>query len=138
MTTLTGSCLCGKVTFEVTGTPIRFAYCHCHSCQKSSGSIHAANILFPEGSLKWTQGEELTQLFLDSNENPGYPRRFCRNCGSPVPKFSRNGKFWNVPSGSLNSDPVIRPQANIFWSEHAPWGVSPDQIPKHQETFPKQ
>lgn len=135
MNPLTGSCLCGKVTFEVTGAPLKFVYCHCRSCQKSSGSIHVANLAFPEGSVRWTQGEDLLVLFVDEQENPGFPRRFCKNCGSPVPKLSRNGKFWVVPSGSLNSDPGMRPQANIYWAEHAPWFTPADQLPKCEGAY---
>ena len=131
MKQITGSCLCGKVAFEIAGTPIRFSYCHCRSCQKSSGSIHAANLAFPLGSVRWTQGEDLIELFVDTKENPGFPRGFCRSCGAPVPKLSRNRQFWVIPSGLLDSDPGMRPQANIFWAEHAPWCVSVDQIAKN-------
>ena len=136
MKPIPGSCLCGKVAFEVTGAPLKFTYCHCRSCQKSSGSIHAANLLFPEGAVRWIQGEKLTELFVDTKENPGFPRSFCSSCGSPVPKISRNGKYWVVPSGSLDSDPGMRPHANIYWAEHASWYVSADQIPKNEGTLP--
>jgi hypothetical protein len=130
MKPIPGSCLCGEVAFEVTGTPVRFIYCHCRSCQKSSGSVHAANVAFPEGAVRWTHGEDLIEFFVDTKENPGFPRSFCRNCGSPVPKLSRNRQFWVVPSGSLDSDPGMKPLTNIFWMEHAPWYVSADQLTK--------
>ena len=132
MNQLTGSCLCGKVGFEVTGSPLKFLYCHCRSCQKSTGSVHAANLAFPGGSVRWTRGEELIERFVDTIENPGFPRCFCRSCGSPVPKLSCNGQFWVVPSGSLDADPGMRPQANIFWAERAAWYVSADGIAKHE------
>lgn len=132
---ITGSCLCGKVTFEVTGAPLKFLYCHCRSCRKSSGSVHAANLAFPGGTLRWIQGEELVQLFVDTGENPGFPRAFCRHCGSPVPKRSRNGQFWVVPSGCLDVDPGLRPQANIYWAEHAAWLVSPHDLTRHEGAY---
>lgn len=128
---ITGSCLCGKVRFEVTEAALKFIYCHCRSCQKSSGSVHAANLAFPGNALRWTQGEDLIERFVETKENPGFPRCFCRNCGAPVPKLSRNGKFWVVPSGLLDSDPGMRPQANIYWAEHASWFVLADQITRH-------
>src|ERR1051325_1170393 len=131
MNSITGSCLCGKITFEVNQPPLRFIFCHCRSCQKGSGTLHNANLAFPKGSVAWTRGEELIERYVDSTENPGYPRWFCRCCGSPVPKLSRNLKFWVVPSGSLDSDPGIRPQANIYWQEHAPWYTSAHELPKH-------
>jgi hypothetical protein len=108
-----------------------FLYCHCRSCRKSSGSVHAANLAFPEDAFRWTRGEDLVTKFVDTEENPGFPRCFCSLCGSPVPKTSRNGKFRVVPSGCLDADPGLRPQANIFWAEHAPWYLSADELPKH-------
>lgn len=133
MNAITGSCLCGQIGFAVTGAPLRFLYCHCRSCQKASGTLHNANLAFPKEALAWTRGEALIGRFVETVENPGYPRWFCRTCGSPVPKPSRNGEWWVVPSGALDADPGMRPQANIFWSEHAPWYVSGDQLPKYPE-----
>lgn len=129
---VTGSCLCGSVAYEVTGKAIRFLYCHCHSCQKSTGSVHNASLAYPLGAVSWTKGEDQIQKFIDSGENPGYTRCFCRNCGSPVSKLSRNQQFWVVPSGSLDSDPGERPQGNIFWAERAPWYVFADRIPANE------
>lgn len=138
MKSINGSCLCGKVTFEVTGTPLRFLYCHCHSCQKSTGSLHAANLGFAQNSVLWKTGEDLIQTFVDTRDNPGFTRCFCRNCGSVVPKLSRNKQFWVVPSGLLDSDPQMRSQANIFWAERAPWYSSVDQLPKHEGRLDEQ
>lgn len=138
MNPLTGSCLCCKVAFEVTGAPLKFLYCHCRSCQKSTGSVHAANLAFPVDAVTWTSGQDLIQLFVDTEENPGFPRAFCKNCGSPVPKKSRNAQFWVVPSGTLNADPGIRPQANIYWAEHAAWYVPGDQVARHEGALVEQ
>jgi hypothetical protein len=116
MKTLKGSCLCGSVAFEVTGKPFRFLYCHCRSCQKSSGSVHVVNLGFPLDSVSWTRGADLIGRFVDDKDNPGFTRCFCRHCGSVLPKLTRNQKFWVVQSGLLDSYPEMRPQANIFSS----------------------
>src|SRR5438477_11735239 len=109
MKTLKGSCLCGSVAFKVTGEPSKFLSCHCRSCQKSSGSVHVANLAFSLDSVSWTRGEDLIERFVDKGENPGFTRRFCKNCGSVVPKMSRSNEFWVVPSGLLDSDPGMGP-----------------------------
>lgn len=131
MTTIPGSCLCGRVAFEVSGRPLKFLYCHCRSCQKSTGSAHVSNLGYPLGALRWLRGEELIGEFTDTTDNVGFIRRFCRECGSVVPKQSRDKQLWVVPGGLLDGDPGVRPEANIFWAEHAPWYVSVDQIPTH-------
>ena len=138
MKTLNGSCLCGSVAFKVTGEPFIFLYCHCRSCQKSSGSVHVANLGFPLDSVSWTRGDDLIGRFVDAKGNPGFTRCFCRNCGAALPKLSRNQKFWVVPSGLLDSDPKMRPQGNIFWAEHAPWYVPAEQIPTFEGPYVEQ
>ena len=47
--TLTGSCLCGGVAFEMSPPFVFFHHCHCSRCQKSSGSAFGAS-LAPSGS----------------------------------------------------------------------------------------
>ena len=42
--TVTGSCLCGEVQYQVVGNLGIFQYCHCSRCQKFTGSAHAANL----------------------------------------------------------------------------------------------
>jgi hypothetical protein len=44
--TVTGSCLCGAVSFEVSGAFDSFFLCHCSRCRKDTGSAHAANLFW--------------------------------------------------------------------------------------------
>jgi hypothetical protein len=125
-----GSCLCGGVRFEIRGSALRFAYCHCQSCRKSSGSAHVSNIGLPKENLRWLAGEELIQVFTDEVENPGFRRAFCRQCGCAVPKLSRNGQMYVVQAGLLDGDPGIRPDVVIWWDEHAPWLKNLDALDK--------
>lgn len=39
-----GSCLCGRVSYEVSGDFDAFYLCHCSRCQKDTGSAHSAKI----------------------------------------------------------------------------------------------
>ncbi|WP_442954681.1 GFA family protein [Pantoea sp. LMR881] len=39
MDLFTGSCLCGKVRFEATGSPYRIGLCHCLDCHKHHGAL---------------------------------------------------------------------------------------------------
>src|SRR5262245_28110904 len=56
MSALSGSCFCGEVKFEVTGTPAAMGYCHCESCRHwSAGPVNAFTLWKPE-SLKVTRG----------------------------------------------------------------------------------
>jgi len=127
------SCLCGDVSFEAELPPVRFHYCHCVSCRKTTSSAHGTILVFRPEKFRWISGESLIERFTDQHSNPGYMRWFCRRCGCAVPRLSRNKQVVLVPAGLLDDDPKIRPERNIFWDERAPWLIGMDAIPKFSE-----
>ena len=132
-TTTRGSCLCGSVRFEAVLPPVRFQYCHCVSCRKTTSSAHAANLFFLPEKFRWICGEELIQRFSDQHTNLGYTRWFCKKCGSCLPRFNRSKEYLVVPAGLLDDDPLAKPERSIFWDDHASWYSSVDAIPKFAE-----
>ncbi|KAK5196137.1 hypothetical protein LTR47_010408 [Exophiala xenobiotica] len=45
---LTGSCLCGDITYTFSGEPIAKALCHCLTCRKFTSSAYATCFLVPD------------------------------------------------------------------------------------------
>lgn len=82
----TGSCLCKKITFKVTGPDVNCAVCHCTNCRRNNGSTYSVKAWFPDKRFKFTSGEELLKQHDDSDTNTGgvVNRWFCSNCGSPL------------------------------------------------------
>lgn len=126
-----GSCLCGSIKFESTATPSTFLYCTCRSCQKTTGSAHATNLMVPVASLVWTEGESLIRKYVEQNENPGFPTWFCSQCGSFLPHISRSGEDYVIPAGLLDVEIETSPQAVIYWEECPSWYRSTDSLAKH-------
>ncbi len=130
-----GSCLCGKIRYEITGPFSIFQYCHCSRCRKSSGSAHASSLFVSPDKFKWLSGEEFVGRF----EHPTakfYATNFCKICGSSLPWEIKGGKNIVVTAGTLDEDPEIKPSNNIFWDSKAPWLEETCNLPKHAE-FPK-
>lgn len=115
-----GGCLCGKITFRVTGPFNVFYFCHCSRCRKATGSAHAANIFGTPDQIEWLSGEEHIKYYR-LPEAERFSKNFCTECGSPVPMVSRDGARLLVPAGSLAGDPEIRPNSRIFWADRAEW-----------------
>lgn len=116
---ISGGCLCGAVTYEVENDFKRFYFCHCQQCRKITGSAHASNLFTRPSAITWTAGEAFKKQF-------NYPDRdftvvFCTECGSGLPFVTNSGKALLVPAGSLDTEPNIRPNDNIFWQERASW-----------------
>ena len=127
---ITGSCLCGTVRFEIKPPLSMFRYCHCSRCRKASGSAHAANIFVPVTQLTWVAGEDTITRF----PLPGAQRFtvwFCSRCGTRTPHKVPSRDEYLIPAGVLDADPGMRPQNSIFWDSRAPWYVEPADIPKN-------
>jgi len=123
-----GSCLCGKVTFEVIGEFDKFFLCHCERCRKDTGSAHASNLFSSNAKLKWISGEDMVKTFDFRSE--GHIKSFCINCGSALPNIGPDGKVVKVPAGSLDSDINIVPQGHIYCSHKANWDNELEKIQK--------
>lgn len=133
MSVQSGSCLCGEVRFEVEGDFDHFFLCHCHRCQKDTGSAHGANLFSSTAKLKWLSGsDKVTSFTLPSTQ---HSKSFCSKCGSALPNIQMDGKLLVVPAGSLDTDVHITPNAHIFMASKANWDDDLHNLPMI-ETLP--
>lgn len=132
---LHGSCLCGSVAFEVTGEATRFYYCHCQRCRKATGSGHATNLFLQPGTLTFLKGEDLVRSFKVP-EAARFMNVFCSQCGSRLPRQPPGSGMVIIPCGSLDEEPVLKPQAHIFDSSRASWSSMSDDLPVYPEYPP--
>ena len=114
-----GGCSCGDVRFVINAEFDEFHLCHCHQCQKTTGTAHAANLFAAPDSLTWAAGEDKVTFY----NIPGrvLSNAFCERCGSALPFVSVSGVAVVVPVGSLDQHPDMTPRHNIFWEERMPW-----------------
>lgn len=124
---LTGSCLCGAVTYRVRGPFKQFAHCHCGRCRKATGTGHATNLYVERRNFEWLTGEESTVRY-DLPSAKSFATTFCRTCGSPLPHHTRSGVTMVVPAGSLDDEPGSSPQVRIFWDSRASWDGSAEGV----------
>ncbi|MBS1269188.1 MAG: hypothetical protein MAG794_00132 [Gammaproteobacteria bacterium] len=127
-----GGCLCGRVAFVIAGPFEAFHWCHCSRCRKDTGSAHASNIFSSPDSIDWLSGKDEIKRF-DLPEAKRHAKAFCTHCGSPVPYIGRNGAYLIIPAGTLDGDPGIVPQDNIFWNSRASWYESGAAAEKYAE-----
>ncbi len=126
---MTGRCLCGDVRFEVQGKLGAFAYCHCTSCRRASGTAFTANSPVRVAQLQWTSGRESV---LEYESSPGKFRAFCRRCGSPI--YARRvarPEWLSLRLGLIDADPGHRAQAHFNVAEKAAWFPITDALPQH-------
>lgn len=106
---MTGGCLCGAVTFRVTGPLRPVVACHCTQCRRTSGHHVAATSALREdvevsGAVTWYRSSEAAR------------RGFCPVCGSQL--------FWDGPgthlsifAGSLDAPTGLSLAGHIFCAD---------------------
>lgn len=104
---LTGSCLCGAVTFTVTGQPQDPAACHCSMCRKTSGHVWAAAIVDAaeiemSGPVRWYRSSEIAE------------RGFCPNCGASLFWHRFNSGRMDFALGAVDGPTGLHLARHIF------------------------
>ena len=143
MPSIRGACLCGGVTFEITGPLLSPMNCHCSQCRKQHGAAFRSRVRVAQSDLRWLSGEHLIKYW----ESPrGYQRGFCSECGSPI--VNRAGPNWKAPATfpdgppqlgiplAILDNPPIRPALHCFVASKAPWFEITDDLPQYPEYPP--
>ena len=125
-----GGCLCGAVRFKAEGEPLNVRICHCRNCQKAMGSPFFARALFPQTALS-VEGE--TGRY-PSSEN--VDRVFCRQCGTRLFSWRRNGTAAGVALATFDDRNVFSPTEHIWVQEKPDWLKLDDGLPQYQTTIP--
>jgi hypothetical protein len=131
---LTGTCLCGAVTYEVRGPFNMMVHCHCSMCRKHHGAAFATFVGAPLMGFKRLTGEDRVGSYASSEKARRY---FCRHCGSVTPTPVKEMDLVFVPAGNLQGDPGVRPEAHVFVGSKAGWYTITDDLPQHEEYPPE-
>lgn len=125
---LTGSCLCGRVRYEIHGKIGPVGHCHCNTCRKAQGGAFVTNAPVRTKYFRLVSDADSVAEFMSS---PGKKRCFCRNCGSPLwSRREAEADIIRIRLGLLDSDPERRPLAHVWVSEKAPWYEITDELPQ--------
>jgi hypothetical protein len=136
---VTGSCLCGRVSFAIDGPLTPMQYCHARRCRKATGAAFAAEVAAQASQLTWTSGADLVTVFEAPllREPPHYRNAFCRVCGSPVPVALEGTDLVVLHAGVLDGEPATRPFRHVFVGEGAPWHTITDDMPRFDGRAPR-
>ncbi len=128
-----GSCLCGAVTLEISGTPSSLSYCHCSRCRKAAG-IFSAVLIGPAADLQITSGEcHIARLEPDGSNV--HRRAFCEHCGSSLGDLATDDGIYVVAASILDDDPGLTPSVHIHTASKPDWYEIDDDLPKFEGDY---
>ena len=118
--TLGGSCLCGRVRFEVTGPFPKLYQCHCSLCRKQGGSVSNTGLIVAADKFRWLSGEDGIGKWQRST---GFRSHFCQRCGSTVPNPLRDTGYIWIPAGALDDAGALEIGAQLFLGSKSAWDL---------------
>ena len=123
-----GSCLCGRVRYQIEGEFSYASHCHCGQCRKGHGAAFASYGVLPSVALKFTAGSDEIRSYQASATAT---RTFCGHCGSNLEwRGTATPERVGIALGTLDDDPKLRPRCHIFVGSRAPWFEITDDLPQ--------
>jgi hypothetical protein len=120
---LTGSCLCGDVTFTVGAEPQGPSVCHCGQCRRQSGHLWASayvarSDLSISGTVNWYASSETAK------------RGFCPRCGSFLFWAADAEDTMSFALGALQEPTGLRLEKHIFVKDKGDYYDIADGVPQ--------
>ena len=121
---ITGSCLCGQVSFVCSKSPVWSVNCHCRACQQLSGAPYVSAFSVVADSFRAT-GETL-RFQRKSETGHLVTTTHCAKCGSRVHAQSSGAThLMNVFASALTESSTFVAVSNVYLSEAASWITPP-------------
>jgi hypothetical protein len=122
-----GGCLCGRIRYRATGTPLRPSHCHCELCRRASGAPFVSWASFRAADFAFVRG---TPRRYDSS--PGAWRGFCGDCGTQLTFHAhRAPESVDVTLASLDHPGSIVPLDHIWTRRQIAWVRLADGLPRY-------
>jgi hypothetical protein len=126
---ISGSCLCGAVTYQITSKVSDVVHCHCVTCRKAHGAAFSS-VAFAAAEGFQLQGAEGLGSYESS---PGKNRFFCKKCGTQVYAKREGADYVILRLGSLDTYLPGKEIAHTWMSERADWFDLDADLARHEE-----
>ncbi len=132
-TGLTGSCLCGQVTYDTGSEPLWITICHCRFCQHATGSDRMIQPVFEKQDFSF--GSTSPAVYTQPSEGSGKEINvhFCSHCGTKLAlTFERWPDKIGLYIGTLDDPSAIKfgpdNSKHIFVSEAPSGTILPPKV----------
>lgn len=133
---LEGGCTCRAVRSRMTSKPLFVHCCHCHWCQRETGSAFAMNAMIEADRVVLENGEPEV-VHTPSSSGKGQKISRCPTCRIALwSNYAGAGdKVRFVRVGTLDDADRCPPDIHIFTSSKQRWVVLPPGVPAVAEYY---
>jgi len=128
---ITGSCLCGGVTYECTAEQVVGGHCHCVDCRKTGSAGHASHMGVPRAAFTLTGKTSVYSAPTDSGNTVS--RHFCPTCGASV--YSTNSAMEDLvflQASCLDDPEVFTPGVVVYTKSRPSWDRVGEGLPSFE------
>ena len=132
MSSREAACHCGQLRLEVTAEPFAVSICHCHACQRRTGSAFGMQAGFDKEQVDITGDYKDYSRISDEEDRKEHVFHFCPECGSQVFYTEPDEPGLVVVSVGAFADSSFPPptESGYDWRRH-PWIGLPDSIQRY-------
>lgn len=132
---ITGQCRCGACRYDIAMDKLPPVYaCHCHICQRVSGSAFSVQALVPEEKLD-VRGPVIVREITTGDRTS--VQRFCGECLARLYNTNtRRPGIAVVRAGTMDRSEELDCKAHIFTAYKQAWVSLPADIPQWPEMAP--
>ncbi|MBS0219542.1 MAG: GFA family protein [Proteobacteria bacterium] len=119
-----GGCVCASVRYGLSAAPLLAFACHCHDCQKRSGSAFSFPLIVRTADLTVTGEVEIERLATRSGREIDHtlcPRCRCRVMSRAV----ATPEYLSLRAGTLDDASWVVPIVQTWVESAIPWAVIP-------------
>jgi hypothetical protein len=149
-TPLTGGCTCSNVRYKLTASPLIIHCCHCHWCQRETGSAFVLNAFIESKHCELTDinSETIPPISTHTPSESGFGQSIVRCAKCQVAVWSHYG-FGPIISfvriGTLDPESKTRlwskvkekewDMINIYTESKVPWITLPEDVRSFTEYY---
>jgi hypothetical protein len=135
---LTGACQCpsNPITYTVSSQPHSLNACHCHECQRQSGSAFALTLVVPSSGLTISARSVDNIRTFERKTNSGGVRRgvFCSKCGVRLWHYDPAKPEWaSVKAGTLDQKVDFGAAQHIWTKQMLKGMILPKDLVSYKE-----
>lgn len=126
---LEGGCACGAIRYRLLSEPFDTGWCHCRTCQLTSGAPAVVFSSVPADHFALEQGQERLKHFASTRFGR---RSFCAECGTLLTiEVDFQPDTIDFAVATLDRPRAFAPGFHIFFASRIPWFDPGDELPRH-------
>lgn len=127
MSLVTGRCMCGEVSYEISELPTFVGFCHCRMCQRANSAAVSVWAVFPQPAVRFPNARP---TYFKSS--PFAERGFCSTCGSPMTmRYPEEPEgILGIFSATLDNPEDFPPTVHLGVESMMPWLDINDGLPR--------